>query len=87
MKWGGEHRPVARWLPAVIVARFDRVADWLDVEVGHAFGFTIERWDILNVVVMFACALIYAWTLGAWAYVIIGGLFYILVWMAFAWML
>lgn len=100
MEWGDRSRPVARWVPQPIVRVFDRWADWMDVEVfairSHTIRnhpaypapilYSVERWDIANLIAMVVSSVVYAWWIGSWVKgLILGPLMYALGWMAMRW--
>jgi hypothetical protein len=63
IKFGDKRRPVGRFIPQPILARFDRIADWLDVPIfTMPNGFKFERWIPLIVITTLPlCALWALW--------------------------
>jgi hypothetical protein len=85
-------------VPLPIVRVFDRWADWMDVEVfvirRHSIRehpaypapilYSVERWDIANVVLASLSSVAYAWWIGSWLQgLTLGPLMYLFGWMAF----
>jgi hypothetical protein len=85
MKFGSKNRPVGRYVPRVILDRFDIMADWLDIELFSMRGQKIERWELAHIICCILSCVVYAQWVG-WFYAFtIGPLVYALGWMGFTW--